>query len=69
MNISAPFIDRRVATTLLTVALALAGALAFFELPVAPLPEIDFPTISVTAQLPGASAEIMASSVATPLER
>src|ERR1700691_701415 len=69
MNISAPFIDRPVATTLLTVAVALAGAVAFDVLPVAPLPEVDFPTISVSASLPGASAEIMASSVATPLER
>src|ERR1700724_814898 len=69
MNISAPFIRRPVATTLLTVAIALAGAIAFEVLPVAPLPEVDFPTISVGASLPGASAEIMASSVATPLER
>jgi multidrug efflux pump len=69
VNISATFIRRRVATTLLTVAIALAGALAYVVLPVAPLPEIDFPTIAVTALLPGASAEIMASSVATPLER
>jgi multidrug efflux pump len=69
MNISAPFIHRRVATTLLTVAVALAGAIAFNVLPVAPLPEVDFPTISVAGSLPGASAEIMASSVATPLER
>ena len=69
MNISAPFIQRPVATTLLTVAIALAGAIAFEVLPVAPLPEVDFPTISVSAGLPGASAEIMASSVATPLER
>ena len=69
MNISAPFVRRRVATTLLTIAVALAGMLAYVELPVAPLPEIDFPTISVTGSLPGASAEIMASSVATPLER
>jgi multidrug efflux pump len=69
MNISAPFILRPVATTLLTVAVALAGAIAFQVLPVAPLPEVDFPTISVGAGLPGASAEIMASSVATPLER
>ena len=69
MNISAPFIRRPVATTLLTVAIALAGAIAFEVLPVAPLPEVDFPTISVGAGLPGASAEIMASSVATPLER
>ncbi len=69
MNISAPFINRPVATTLLTVAVALAGAIAFEVLPVAPLPEVDFPTISVGAGLPGASADIMASSVATPLER
>ena len=69
MNISAPFIHRPVATTLLTVAIFLAGATAFEVLPVAPLPEVDFPTISVSASLPGASAEIMASSVATPLER
>ena len=69
MNISAPFIRRPVATTLLTVAIALAGAVAFEVLPVAPLPEVDFPTISVSAGLPGASADIMASSVATPLER
>ncbi len=69
MIISAPFIYRPVATTLLTVAIALAGAIAFEVLPVAPLPEVDFPTISVGAGLPGASADIMASSVATPLER
>ncbi len=69
MNISAPFIRRPVATTLLTVAIALAGAVAYEVLPVAPLPEVDFPTISVSASLPGASADIMASSVATPLER
>ena len=69
MNISAPFISRPVATTLLTVAIALAGAVAFEVLPVSPLPEVDFPTISVSASLPGASANIMASSVATPLER
>ncbi len=69
MNISRPFIQRPVATTLLTVGVALAGAVAFGVLPVAPLPEVDFPTISVSGSLPGASAEIMASSVATPLER
>jgi multidrug efflux pump len=69
MNLSSPFILRPVATTLLTVAVALAGAIAFTVLPVAPLPEVDFPTISVGASLPGGSAEIMASSVATPLER
>jgi multidrug efflux pump len=69
MNISELFIRRPVATTLLTVAVALAGAVAYEMLPVAPLPEVDFPTISVSASLPGASADIMASSVATPLER
>jgi multidrug efflux pump len=69
MNISAPFIHRPVATTLLTVAIAIAGGIAFQVLPVSPLPQVDFPTISVSASLPGASAEIMASSVATPLER
>ncbi len=69
MNISAPFIKRPVATSLLTAALALSGALAFRLLPVAPLPEVDFPTIIVHANLPGASPETMASSVATPLER
>ena len=69
MNISAPFIHRPVATTLLTVAVAIAGGIAFMVLPVSPLPQVDFPTISVSAGLPGASADIMASSVATPLER
>jgi multidrug efflux pump len=69
MNVSAPFIHRPVATTLLTIAIAIAGAIAFKVLPVSPLPQVDFPTISVNAGLPGASAEIMASSVATPLER
>jgi multidrug efflux pump len=69
MSLSAPFIQRPVATTLLTLAIALAGAVAFEVLPVSPLPEVDFPTISVSASLPGASANIMASSVATPLER
>ncbi|MGB7189588.1 MAG: efflux RND transporter permease subunit [Acidobacteriaceae bacterium] len=69
MNISAPFIRRPVATTLLTAAVAIAGAIGFTVLPVSPLPQVDFPTISVQAGLPGASAEIMASSVATPLER
>ena len=69
MNISAAFIHRPVATTLLTVAIAIAGAIAFTVLPVSPLPQVDFPTISVNASLPGGSAEIMASSVATPLER
>jgi multidrug efflux pump len=69
VNVSAPFIHRPVATTLLTVAVAIAGAIAFQVLPVSPLPQVDFPTINVGAGLPGASAEIMASSVATPLER
>jgi multidrug efflux pump len=69
MSLSSPFIHRPVATTLLTIAIALAGAVAFNFLPVSPLPQIDFPTISVSASLPGASPEIMASSVATPLER
>jgi multidrug efflux pump len=69
MNLSAIFIRRPVATTLLTVAIAIAGAIAFTVLPVSPLPQVDFPTISVNAGLPGGSAEIMASSVATPLER
>jgi multidrug efflux pump len=69
MNISAPFIHRPVGTALLTAALALAGAVAYLQLPVAPLPQVDFPTITVAAALPGASPEIMASSVAAPLER
>lgn len=69
MNISSPFIRRPVATTLLTLAVAIAGMVAFSVLPVAPLPQIDFPTINVTASLPGASAQVMAASVATPLER
>src|ERR1700689_3013593 len=69
MNISAPFIRRPVATTLLTIAVAIAGAIGFTVLPVSPLPQGDFPTISVQAGLPGGSAQIMASSVATPLER
>ncbi len=69
MSLSSPFIRRPVATTLLTTAIALAGAIAFNMLPVSPLPQVDFPTISVSAGLPGASAQIMASSVATPLER
>jgi multidrug efflux pump len=69
MNPSELFIRRPVATTLLTIAVAIAGAIAFTVLPVSPLPQVDFPTISVSASLPGASAEIMASSVATPLER
>src|SRR5271165_1170472 len=69
MNLSTPFIHRPVATTLLTVAIALAGIIAFLMLPIAALPQIDYPTVTVQASLPGASPEIMASSVATPLER
>ena len=69
MNVSAPFIARPVATTLLTLGVVLAGVVAFFRLPVAPLPQVDFPTISVQASLPGASPETMAATVATPLER
>ena len=69
MNLSQPFIDRPVATTLLTLGIALAGAIAFRLLPVSPLPQVDFPTISVQASLPGASPETMAATVATPLER
>src|SRR5271169_5791179 len=69
MNISEPFIRRPVATTLLTIAIALSGAVAFRLLPVSPLPQVEFPTINVSAGLPGASPETMASSVATPLER
>jgi multidrug efflux pump len=69
MTLSEPFIRRPVATTLLTLGVALAGALAFFALPVSPLPQVDFPTISVQAQMPGASPEVMATAVATPLER
>src|SRR5258706_3517548 len=69
MNIAEPFIRRPVATTLLTLALALSGALAFTLLPVAPLPQVDFPTIQVQAALPGASPEPMATSAAAPLER
>ncbi len=69
MNISAPFIHRPVATTLLTAAVALVGAVAFKVLPVSPLPQVDFPTVSVSASLPGGSPAIMASSIATPLER
>ena len=69
MNISAPFIKRPVGTSLLTIALALAGCLGYSLLPVSPLPQVDFPTIQVSANLPGASPETMASAVATPLER
>jgi len=69
MSISAPFIRRPIASTLLTMAVVLAGLAAFQVLPVSPLPQVDFPTVSVSASLPGASSAIMASSVATPLER
>src|ERR1035438_1277650 len=69
MSLSSPFIRKPVATTLLVVAIALSGIVAFELLPVSPLPQVDFPTISVSASLPGASPETMASSVATPLER
>jgi multidrug efflux pump len=69
LNISAPFIRRPVATSLLAAAILLSGILAYWRLPVAPLPRVDFPTIQVSASLPGASPETMASSVATPLER
>jgi multidrug efflux pump len=69
VSISEPFIRRPVATSLLTIAIALSGMVAFRLLPVSPLPQVDFPTIQVSASLPGASPETMASSVATPLER
>ena len=69
MNISAPFIRRPIATSLLAAAVLCAGAAAYTQLPVAPLPKVDFPTINVSASLPGASPETMASAVATPLER
>jgi multidrug efflux pump len=69
MNLSRPFISRPVATTLLAIGIALAGVFAFTKLPVAPLPQVDFPTISIQASLPGASPETVATSVASPLER
>src|SRR5579872_3462231 len=69
MNISAPFIRRPVGTSLLTLGLLLSGILAFNFLPVAPLPQVDFPVIQVSASLPGADPQTMASAVATPLER
>jgi multidrug efflux pump len=69
MSLSSPFIQRPVATTLITIGITIAGMLAFFKLPVAPLPQVDFPTISVSAQLPGASPETVATSLAEPLER
>ncbi|MFN5272613.1 MAG: efflux RND transporter permease subunit, partial [Planctomycetota bacterium] len=68
-NVSEPFIRRPVGTTLLTIAITLSGLIGYFLLPVAPLPQVEFPTISVSANLPGASPETMASAVATPLER
>jgi multidrug efflux pump len=69
VSLSEPFVRRPIATTLLTVGVALAGTLAFFRLPVSPLPQVDYPTISVQASQPGASPAVMATSVATPLER
>ncbi|MFP5443241.1 MAG: efflux RND transporter permease subunit, partial [Betaproteobacteria bacterium] len=69
MNLSRPFVERPVATVLLTIGVALAGIAAFFVLPVSPLPQVDYPAISVSASLAGASPETMATSVATPLER
>ena len=69
MSMSEPFVRRPVATTLLTIGVALAGLTAYFRLPVSPLPQVDFPTITVSASMAGASPETMASSVATPLER
>src|SRR5580765_8333154 len=69
MNISAPFIRRPVATSLLAMGVLMAGILAYTRLPVAPIPQVEFPAINVSANLPGASPETMASSVATPLER
>ena len=69
MNLSQPFVRRPIATVLLTAGVALAGIAAFFALPVSPLPQVDYPTIFVSANLPGASPDTMATSVATPLER
>jgi multidrug efflux pump len=69
MSLSRPFVERPVATTLLTIGLALSGVVAYTLLPVSPLPQVDFPTIAVSANLPGASPEVMAATVATPLER
>src|ERR1700744_6192101 len=69
MSISTPFIKRPVATTLMLVAITMAGAIAYTLLPVSALPEVDFPTITVSGGLPGASPEVMAASVATPLEK
>src|SRR5881396_1516993 len=69
MSISTPFIKRPIATSLLTIAVATAGGLAFYFLPVAPLPQVEYPTLNVNANLPGASPDTMASAVTTPLER
>ena len=69
MNLSEPFVKRPIATVLLTIGIALAGIGAFFVLPVSPLPQVDYPTISVSASLPGASPDTVAATVATPLER
>jgi multidrug efflux pump len=69
VNFSAPFVRRPVATTLITIGIAIAGIMAYYHLPVSPLPQVDLPTIQVSASMPGASPETMASSVATPLER
>ena len=69
MNLSGPFIKRPVATMLLSLAIMLLGGVSFGLLPVSPLPQMDFPVIVVQASLPGASPEVMASTVATPLER
>jgi multidrug efflux pump len=69
VNPSEPFIGRPVATTLITIAIAIAGLFAFLRLPVAPMPQVDYPTILVSASMPGASPNTMAATVATPLER
>src|ERR1700691_2186622 len=69
MSISTPFIERPVATSLLLIAVTMAGAISYTMLPVAALPQVDFPTIQVFANLPGASPEVMAAAVATPLEK
>ena len=69
MNLSSPFVRRPIATVLLTAGVALAGVAGFFVLPVSPLPQVDYPVISVSASIPGASPDTMATSVATPLER
>ncbi len=69
MNVSAPFIRRPVATTLLTLAIVFAGTLGYFKLPLAAEPNVNFPSVAVLASMPGASPETMVASVATPLER